>query len=164
MPSDRKDCSLVLFEIGFCRDLGCHEKLAEKTDKYQPLLRALRRYWGRVELICIPIGHAGTTLLDTATAIAAALAKVRPSMAAERKRKGARTPDTSKTAFVHNKRVATTLLDKLCSLAQTRLLGIIAHRQQLIRERTALGKLTLSPHPITHTPKHTPRPPSTAIV
>ena len=80
---DRKDCSLVFFEIGFCRDLGCHEKRAEKTAKYQPLLRALRRYWGRVELVCIPIGHAGTTLLDTATDIAAALAKVRPSIAAQ---------------------------------------------------------------------------------
>ena len=40
---DRKDCSLVLFEIGFCRDLGCHDKLAEKTDKYHPLLCSLRR-------------------------------------------------------------------------------------------------------------------------
>ena len=143
---------------------GCHEKRAEKTAKYQPLLRALRRYWGRVELVCIPIGHAGTTLHDTATDIAAALAKVRPSNAAQRKRKGDRTPATSKTALTHDKRVATTLLDKLCSLAQKRLLGIIAHRQQLIRERTALGTLTLSPHPITHTLRHTPRPPSTAIV
>jgi len=40
---DRKDCSLILFEIGFCRDLGCHDKLADKTDKYHPLLCALRQ-------------------------------------------------------------------------------------------------------------------------
>jgi hypothetical protein len=23
---NKKDCSLILFEVGFCRDLGCHEK------------------------------------------------------------------------------------------------------------------------------------------
>ena len=28
---DRKDGSLILFEIELCKDLGCHEKLAEKT-------------------------------------------------------------------------------------------------------------------------------------
>ena len=38
---DRKDCSLILSEIGFCRDLGCHDKLAMRTEKYQPLLCAL---------------------------------------------------------------------------------------------------------------------------
>ena len=114
--------------------------------------------------MCIPIGHAGVTLHDTATDIAAAIAKVRPSIASQRKRKGAKTPDTSKTALIHDKRMAKTLLDKLCSLAQTRLLGIIAHRQQLIRERTTQGTLTPSHHPTTHTPRHTPRPPSTAIV
>jgi hypothetical protein len=76
---DRKDCSLVLFEIGFCRDLGLHDKRTKKTEKYHPLLCALRRYWGRVDLVCIPIGNAGTTLNDTASGIATALAKVRPS-------------------------------------------------------------------------------------
>jgi hypothetical protein len=55
---DRKDCSLVLFEIGFCTDLGLQDKFTKKTENYQPLLRALRWYWGRVDLVCIPIGHA----------------------------------------------------------------------------------------------------------
>ena len=27
---NRKDGSLILFEIGFCRELGCHKKLNEK--------------------------------------------------------------------------------------------------------------------------------------
>ena len=62
---DRKDCSLFLFEIGFCMDLGLHDKLAKKTEKYHPLLCALRRYWERVELVCIPFGHAGTTLASS---------------------------------------------------------------------------------------------------
>jgi hypothetical protein len=135
---NKKDCTLILFEVGFYRDLGCHQKYTEKTDKYLPLLTALRKYWGRVEFVCIPIGHAGTTLIDTVNDFAAALAKVRPSIATERKRKGHKTPDTSSTALLHDKRIAKTLLNKLCSLAQTRLLGISTHRQKLIREQAAI--------------------------
>jgi hypothetical protein len=92
---NRKDCSLILFEVGFCRDLGCHEMYIQKTDKYLPLLTALRIYWGRVEFVSIPIGHAGTTLNDTTNDFVSALAKVRPSIAAQRKGKGHKTPDTS---------------------------------------------------------------------
>jgi hypothetical protein len=132
---NRKDCTLLLFEVGFCRDLGCHEKYKQKTDKYFPLLTALRKYWERVELVCIPIGHAGTTLIDNANDFAAALAKVRPSIAAQRKGKGHKTPEISSTALRHDKRIAKTLLNKLCLLAQTRLLGIIAHRQKKIRDQ-----------------------------
>ena len=51
-----KDLSLILFEIGFCRDLGCHKKLKKKTEKYNPLVTTLRRYRVRVNLVCIPIG------------------------------------------------------------------------------------------------------------
>ncbi len=42
---NKKDCSLILFEVGFCKDLGCHEKCTQKTDKYLPLLNAHRKYW-----------------------------------------------------------------------------------------------------------------------
>ena len=28
---DRKKCNLILIEVGFCRDFGCHSKLQEKT-------------------------------------------------------------------------------------------------------------------------------------
>ena len=28
---NRKDCSLILFEIGFCKDLGCHKKPKKKS-------------------------------------------------------------------------------------------------------------------------------------
>ena len=76
---DRKDCSLIFFEVGFCRELRLHEKRTNKTEKYHPLHCALRRYWGRVDLVCIPIGHVGTALNDTASEIKTALAKVRPS-------------------------------------------------------------------------------------
>ena len=37
-----KDLSLVLFETGFCKDLGCQYKLNNPTEKYHPLLCALR--------------------------------------------------------------------------------------------------------------------------
>ena len=77
---DRNNGSLILFEINLCMDLGLHDELAKKTEKYHLQLGALRRYWGRFELVCIPIDHAGTTLIDTATDIATALAKARPSI------------------------------------------------------------------------------------
>ncbi len=83
-------------------DLGYHEKYIQKTDKYLPLLTALGKYWGRVEFVSIPIGHAGTTLIDTENDFASALAKIRPSIAAQRKSKGHETPDTSSTALLHD--------------------------------------------------------------
>ena len=114
---DRNDCSLILFEIGFCKDLGCHDKLAKKTEKYHLLLCALRRYWGRVDLVCIPICHAAITLHDTATDIANALAMACPSTAAKRTTQRQKTQDTNNTALIHDKRIEKTLRDKLCSLA-----------------------------------------------
>jgi hypothetical protein len=38
---NRKNCSLILFEIGFYRDLGYHDKIIKKTEKDHPLLYAL---------------------------------------------------------------------------------------------------------------------------
>jgi hypothetical protein len=35
---DRKVSSLILFEIGFSKDIGCHDKLTKKAEKYHPLL------------------------------------------------------------------------------------------------------------------------------
>jgi hypothetical protein len=58
-------CALIIVEIGFCRDLGCDVKCDEKTEKYSPLIAALRKYWGRVEYVAFPIDHAGTTLTKT---------------------------------------------------------------------------------------------------
>ena len=75
----RNDCSLILFEIGFCRDIGLHDKRTKKTETYHPLLCVLRQYRGHVDLVCIPIGYAGTTPNDTASNIATTLTKVRPS-------------------------------------------------------------------------------------
>ncbi len=89
----------------------------------------------------------------------------RPSIAAQRKRKGHKTPDTSSTALLYDKRIAKTLLNKLCSQAQTILLGIIAHKQKKIREQEASrpnsnapdmpSAMQMAPR---HPPTHTPRP------
>ncbi len=62
---DKKQCTLIIVEIGLCKDIGCEDKIEEKNVIYAPLMETLRRHWGRVELIALPIGHAGTTLSST---------------------------------------------------------------------------------------------------
>jgi hypothetical protein len=71
---DKKRCTLVLIEVGFCADLRCHIKHQEKLDKYTPLLDILRLTWGRVHLVIVPIGNAGTLLSRTQHDLASALA------------------------------------------------------------------------------------------
>jgi hypothetical protein len=53
---NNKLCTIIIVEIGLCRDLGCKDKLAAKTKKYSPLVAALKKYWGTVELVTFPIG------------------------------------------------------------------------------------------------------------
>ena len=55
---NKKLCTLIIIEIGFCRDLGCDTKLEAKTANYAPLLAALRRHWGHFDFVAFPIGHA----------------------------------------------------------------------------------------------------------
>ncbi len=74
----KKLCTLILIEVGFSRDLGCDKKQAEKTEKYYPLVTALKKYWGRVEFVTIPIGHAGTTLTRTLDDLTAAFSTICP--------------------------------------------------------------------------------------
>jgi hypothetical protein len=76
---NKMQCTLIIFEIGLCRDLGCHIKFDEKTEKYSPLIVViLIKYWGRVEFVAVPIGHAGTALTKTLVHLTAALSTVRP--------------------------------------------------------------------------------------
>jgi hypothetical protein len=74
---DKRTCTLMLIEIGFSRDLGCDKKHKEKTEKYSRLIAALNQYWGRVEFVAIPIGHAKTTLKKTLDYLTAAFSTVR---------------------------------------------------------------------------------------
>ena len=41
---NKKFCTLIVIEIGFCRDLGCNTKLEAKTKKNSPLIADLKRY------------------------------------------------------------------------------------------------------------------------
>ncbi len=77
---NKMQCTIIIVEIGFCRDLGCDIKFDENTDKYSPLIAALRRYWERVEFIAFPIGHAYTTLTMTLEHLTAAFSAVRPAV------------------------------------------------------------------------------------
>ena len=77
---DIRQCTLIIVDIGFCRELGCDIKFDNKTEKYSPLIAALRRYWGRVELIAFPIGHADTTLTRTLDQVTVAFSTVRPAV------------------------------------------------------------------------------------
>ncbi len=83
---DRKKCNLILIEVGFCLDFGCHVKLQEKTAKYAPLVTAPKALWGKVELVAVPIGHAGTTLNKTQQSLVQALSAKRPIVERDRAR------------------------------------------------------------------------------
>jgi len=128
---DRKECTLVIVEIGFCRDRGCDIKLDKKTEKYLPLIAALRKYWGRVEFLAFPIGHAGTTLTRTLEHLTAAFSNVRSLVERSRASKGISNPATDHTANAHEFSLFKSLLDSNTDLAQPRLLDIIKNRKRL---------------------------------
>ena len=129
---DKKQCTLIIIEIGFCKDFGCVEKLEEKTSNYAPLLAALRRYWGRVELIAFPIGHAGTTLTRTLDQLTSAFSIVRPITERSSTSRGDSFLDTDHNARTHDYTLFKSLLNSLTDLAQSRLLGIIRNMKRLV--------------------------------
>jgi hypothetical protein len=122
---DKASCSLLLIEVGFGSDLNLKAKLEEKTLKYQPLLEELKREWGDVRLVCVPIGHAGTLLAETAEHLARALATRRPRPDLT---KADEEPTTDRHALPHDRKLANRLLQQLSDLAATRLLQTLAHR------------------------------------
>jgi hypothetical protein len=63
----------------------------EKDRKY-PLIAALRKYWGRVEFVAFPIGHAGTTVTTTLEHLIAAFSTVCTIVEQARAIKGATSP------------------------------------------------------------------------
>jgi hypothetical protein len=129
---DKKKCTLIIVEIGFCMDLGCDITFEKKDEKYIPLLAALKRYWGRVEFIAFPIGHAGTTLIRTLDHLTAAFSTVRPNVERSRASRGATSPATDYNPKSHDYNLFKALLDSLTDLAQSRLLGIIRHKKGLV--------------------------------
>jgi hypothetical protein len=130
---NRKQCTLILVEIGFCRDLGCDIKFDKKTEKYSPLIAALRKYWGRVEFVAFPIGHAGTTLTRTLDHLtAAAFSTVRPSVERSRTSRSISNPATDHNAKAHDFIMFKFLLESITDLAHSRLLSIIRNRKRLV--------------------------------
>jgi len=130
--STKKTCTLIFIEIGFSRDLGFDKKHTEKTEKYSPLVAALMQYWGRVEFVAIPIGHAGTTLSRTLDHLTAAFSTARPRVDHTNANKGTSQPITDSNAKSHDYLLFKSLLDALIDLAQSRLLGIIRNRKRLV--------------------------------
>jgi hypothetical protein len=115
----QKQCTFILVEIGFCRDLGCDVKIDKKTEKFSPLIAALRRYWGRVDFIAFPIGHADTTITRTLDN----LSTVRPTVERSRASRGASSPATDHNARTHDYSLFKSMIDSLTYLAQSCLLG-----------------------------------------
>jgi len=129
---DKKQCTLIIVEIGFCMDLGCDVKFGKKTEKYSNLIAALMRYWRRVEFIAFPIGHAGTTLTMTLDHLTAAFSTVRLTVERSRASRGASNPATNHNARTHAYSMFKSLMDSLMDLAQFRLLGIIRRKKRLV--------------------------------
>lgn len=149
---DRKLCNLIIIKVCFCRDFGCHKRRQEKTIKYAPLVAALEDIWGKVELIVIAIGHTGTTLAETQRQLAQALSATRPEIERSRARRDIRDPDSDSAARIHDSSLFKTLLQALTKLAQSRLLGIIHHRQSLVHAQ--VGEVKDAPELIRTRPRH----------
>jgi hypothetical protein len=131
VPADRPDhdaaidksaCTVFLVEIGFCADLRCAAKHAEKRTRYETLAATLRHLgWGTVTIIPIPIGCAGTLLSSTVADLHVLLS-------------------TNRTGSPP--KVVDKLLLRLASMAATRLLGIIHQRNMAARSATPAAAAT----------------------
>ena len=177
---NKKTCTLIIIELGFCRDLGCEDKRAAKTKKYDALVAALKRHWGRVEFIAFPIGHAGTTLTSTLNDLTAAFSTTRPRETTTGATRDTTGHDVDHTARSHDYNLFKSLLTSLTDLAQSRLIGIINNRKRLIasppgnaRRNRANSDATLAPSQAvtqqetathTHRTRTTRIPESTAII
>ena len=128
---DRKTCPILIVEIGFCRDLGCNDKIAENTTKYSPLIAALRNYVEKVEFVGIPIDHAGTTSAMTLKSPTSTLSTARPFVETSRANSSITDPTTDTNAKTHGT-IFLALLNSLTNLAHSRLLDIIRNRKRLV--------------------------------
>jgi hypothetical protein len=149
---NKMQCTFILVEVEFCKDLGCDTKLTEKTEKYPPLVAALKKFLGKVEFIANPIGHAGTTLQRTLEHLATALSTVRPHGEQGRASTGVTDPDTDSNAKSHDYRMFKSLLASLIYITHSRLLGIVRNRMRLIEALPkAMGHRAQSVAAPTHT-------------
>ncbi len=110
---DKKLCTLILVEIGLSPYLECDKKHTEKTEKYYPLVTALKKHWGRVEFVVIPIGYAGTTLTRTLDHLTAAFSMIHTRADQTNANKGTRQPITDSNARSHDYRMFKSLMNEL---------------------------------------------------
>ena len=150
---DRKKSNLILIEVGFCRDFGCQSKLQEKTDKYAPLGASLQTIWGKVELMAVPIDHAGPTLIKIRHSLAHAMSATRPEIERNRTRREVINPDTDTAARSHESSIFKSLMQTLTKLAQSRFVGIVYHRQILVKAQ--VGIISRTQAHLDATPAHT---------
>ena len=85
-----------------------------------------------MEFVAVPIGHAGTTLKETQRHLAQALSATRPDIERRRPRREVQDHETDSAARTHDSTLLKTLMQALTKLVQTRLIGIIHHRQKLV--------------------------------
>ena len=140
-------------ELGFCRDLGCNDKIDETTNKCTPLIAAFWTHWIKVEFVAITVGNMGTTSTKTLKSLTSALSNVRPHVETIRANMDLIDPTTNTDAKAHDTVLIRFLLDSLTYLAQYRLIGIIRNRQRLIEalpgvvNRTRAYSVTTPLHP-----------------
>jgi hypothetical protein len=72
-----KQRSAIGIEIEYCRDFICDNTILEKTEKYYHLVATLKTDCGKVELITMTIGQAGTMLIKTEERLTATLFALR---------------------------------------------------------------------------------------
>ena len=133
------------------RRLALHAKVAAKAIKYAALLQLLREHWGRVDLVCVPVGHAGTTLEATAEALSRAVSAPRPTRATPRPghRNDDKQPDPHTRC--HDRRLSRALLDNLISqLSTKRLEHIFINRAQQLLQNTAAPNMTSGSRSASH--------------
>jgi hypothetical protein len=133
------------------------KKHTEKTERYSYLVAALKKYWGRVEFVAIPIGYAGTTLTRTLDHLTAAFSTIRPRAYHTNTNQGTPQSTTRSNAKSQDYHVFKSMMGALTNLAQSRLLGIVRNKMRLV-ETTTKGHLpspsTLGRNPDAHKGSH----------
>jgi hypothetical protein len=104
---DKKQYTLILIEIGLCRDFGYHKP--QNLEKYSPLIAALKQQRGRVKFVAFPLIHVGTTLVKTLDRLNATFSTVRPPVEQVKAIKGAKGSDLD-----HKTKTTTTAFSSRC--------------------------------------------------
>ena len=106
-----------------------------------------------MELVAVPIGHAGKILTTTQQNLAQALSATRPEIERARTRRNAIISDTDSVARSHDSSLFKSSMRTLTKIAQSRLIGIIHHRHSIVKAR--VGVISRTHVHLDATPTHT---------